>query len=315
MISSLRLVRPINLFIIAITMYGCRFFVLTINGYQKIHDNSLAFFGLVLSTLLIAAGGNIINDYFDIKADKINKPDKLIVGNLIDKRKAILLHWIVNGVALLIAIVLSIVLNSSSIVLIHVLAINVLWFYSLYFKRKLFIGNFLIALLTGVIPLLVVIYFEALNNLDKPFSPFHENSWSVNLNYNFIYLLALMAFLQNLAREILKDMEDMKGDKEIRATTIPMVLGIQRTKVIISGLLIFTPLLYFFFVIDNQFSFYSLNFVSSLGWLIAVIIDLIGIGLLTFSKSSDIRKNHLLIKLSMFFGILTTYHVYLLSFL
>jgi 4-hydroxybenzoate polyprenyltransferase len=270
---------------------------------------------LVISTLLIAAGGNIINDYFDIKADKINKPEKLIIGNLIDKRKAILLHWMVNGIALLIAIGLSIYLKSSSIVLIHLISINLLWFYSLYFKKKLFIGNFLIALLTGMIPILVVIYFEALNNLDKPFSSFHPNTWSVDLNYNFIYLLSLMAFLQNLAREILKDMEDVEGDKEIRAITIPMVFGVQRTKVLISGLLIFTPLLYFFLIIDNQFSFYNLNFWTSLGWLLASIIDLVGIGLLTFSGSTDIRKNHLLIKLSMVFGILTTYHVYLLSFI
>jgi len=313
MISSLRLVRPVNLFIIAITMYGCRFFVLTINGFQKIHDNSLAFFMLVLSTVLIAAGGNIINDYFDIKADKINKPEKLIVGNLIQRRQAILLHWIVNGFALLIAIGLSIYLKSSSIILIHVISINLLWFYSLYFKKKLFIGNFLIALLTGMIPILVIIYFEALNNLDKPFSPFHEDTWSVYLNYNFIYLLSLMAFLQNLAREILKDMEDIEGDKEIRATSIPMVFGIQRTKILISGLLIFTPLLYFLFIIDNQYSLYNLNFWTSIGWLIASIIDLIGIVLLTFSNSIDLRKSHLLIKLSMVFGILTTYHVYLLS--
>jgi 4-hydroxybenzoate polyprenyltransferase len=287
--------------------------VLTINGFQKIHDNSLAFFMLVLSTVLIAAGGNIINDYFDIKADKINKPEKLIVGNLIQRRQAILLHWIVNGFALLIAIGLSIYLKSSSIILIHVISINLLWFYSLYFKKKLFIGNFLIALLTGMIPILVIIYFEALNNLDKPFSPFHEDTWSVYLNYNFIYLLSLMAFLQNLAREILKDMEDIEGDKEIRATSIPMVFGIQRTKILISGLLIFTPLLYFLFIIDNQYSLYNLNFWTSIGWLIASIIDLIGIVLLTFSNSIDLRKSHLLIKLSMVFGILTTYHVYLLS--
>ena len=91
MIASLRLVRPINLVIIAITMYGCRYFILATNGYQKIYDESLLFFFLVVSTLLIAAGGNIINDYFDVKADKVNKPEKLIVGKLIEKRKAILL--------------------------------------------------------------------------------------------------------------------------------------------------------------------------------------------------------------------------------
>ena len=313
MTSALRLIRPVNLVIIAATMYGCRYFILTINNYQKVHDEAFIFLMLVISTLLIAAGGNVINDYFDIKADRVNKPEKLIVGKLIEKRQAILLHWILNGIAFVIAICLSLYLKSASIVLIHLLSINILWFYSLYFKKKLFIGNFLIALLTGMIPLLVVIYFETLNDFGKPFSPFHENTWSVELNYNYVYILAIMAFIQNLAREILKDMEDVEGDKKIKANTIPMVLGFQRTKVLISGMLIFTPLLYFFFTIDNQFSYFGLTFWTSTGWLIASIIDLIGIILLSFTRETNLRRSHLLIKLSMIFGIVTTYHVYLYS--
>jgi 4-hydroxybenzoate polyprenyltransferase len=98
---------------------------------------SILFLFLVLSTLLIAAGGNIINDYFDVKADKVNKPERLIVGILIEKRQAILLHWILNGIAFVIAIAVSIYVKSSSIVLIHLVSINLLWFYSAYFKKKL----------------------------------------------------------------------------------------------------------------------------------------------------------------------------------
>jgi 4-hydroxybenzoate polyprenyltransferase len=315
MIASLRLVRPINLGIIAITMYGCRYFILATNGYQKIHDEPFLFFFLVLSTLLIAAGGNIINDYFDIKADKVNKPEKLIVGKLIEKRKAILLHWILNGIAFLIAIIISVYAKSSSIVLIHLVSINLLWFYSLYFKKKPFIGNFVVALLTGMIPVLVVVYFEVLNNFNRPFSAFHEDSWSVHLNYNFIYILALIAFIQNLAREILKDVEDIEGDKKIAARTVPMILGVQRSKVLVAGLLIFTPLLYFFFLLDKQFPAFGLTLFTSIGWMLASLIDVAGFVSLAFLPNSAIRKNHLMIKLSMFFGILTTFHVALAYFL
>jgi 4-hydroxybenzoate polyprenyltransferase len=315
MIASLRIIRPINLVIIAITMYGCRYFVLAANGYQKIHDEPLLFFFVVISTLLIAAGGNIINDYFDVKADKVNKPEKLIVGKLIEKRKAILLHWMLNGIAFLIAVIVSVYVKSSSIVLIHLASINLLWFYSLYFKKKPFIGNFVIALLTGLIPILVIVYFEVLNNFNKPFSAFHEDSWSVHLNYNFLYVLALMAFIQNLAREILKDVEDIEGDKKIAARTVPMILGVQRTKLLVAGLLIFTPLLYFFFLLDNQFSTFGLSIITSTGWMLASLIDIIGFISLAFLSNSAIRKNHLLIKLSMFFGILTTFHVAVVYFL
>jgi 4-hydroxybenzoate polyprenyltransferase len=309
MISGLRIIRPVNLVIIAITMYGCRYFILATNGYQKVHDQAIIFFLLVLSTLLIAAGGNIINDYFDVKADKVNKPEKLIVGIFIEKRQAILLHWILNGIAFLIAIAVSIYVKSSSIVLIHLVSINLLWFYSLYFKKKPFIGNFIVALLTGMIPILVIVYFEVLNNYNKPFSAFHEDSWSVVLNYNFVYILALMAFIQNLAREILKDVEDIEGDKKISAQTVPMILGVHRTKILVAGLLVFTPLLYFFFLLDSQFSAFGFTFVTSIGWLLASIVDLFGFISLAFLANSAVRRNHLLIKLSMLFGILTTLHV------
>lgn len=315
MIASLRIIRPINLVIIAVTMYGCRYFVLATNGYQKIHDEPLLFFFVVISTLLIAAGGNIINDYFDVKADKVNKPERLIVGKLIERRKAILLHWILNGIAFLIAVIVSIYVKSSSIVLIHLASINLLWFYSLYFKKKPFIGNFVIALLTGMIPILVIVYFEVLNNFSKPFSAFQEDSWSVHLNYNFLYILALIAFIQNLAREILKDVEDIEGDKKIAARTVPMILGVQRTKLLVAGLMILTPLLYFFFLVDNQFSTFGLSIITSAGWMLASLIDTIGFISLAFLSNSAIRKNHLLIKLSMFFGILTTFHVAVVYFL
>ena len=148
MISTLRLVRPLNLIIIACTMYGCRYFILATNSFQKVNDVPLAFGLLVLSTILIAAGGNVINDYFDIKADRVNKPEKLIVGRLINKRKAILFHWILNGFAFLLGIGLSIYFKSASIVFIQLISINLLWFYSLHFKRKVFVGNFVVAVLT-----------------------------------------------------------------------------------------------------------------------------------------------------------------------
>ena len=311
MISTLRLVRPLNLIIIAFTMYGCRYFILATNSFQKVNDVPLAFGLLVLSTILIAAGGNVINDYFDIKADRVNKPEKLIVGRLINKRKAILFHWILNGFAFLLGIGLSIYFKSASIVFIQLISINLLWFYSLHFKRKVFVGNFVVAVLTGMIPMLVIIYFEVLNNFGSPFTPFNEQTWSNILNYNYIYVLAIMAFIQNFAREIVKDMEDVDGDRLLHAKTIPMALGFARTKVLVSGILFFTPLIYFFFIIDNQLASFGLTFWTSIGWMIASILDLAGIALFTFSSKDQLKRNQLLIKISMLFGVLTTFQVYL----
>jgi 4-hydroxybenzoate polyprenyltransferase len=292
-------------------MYGCRYFILATNSFQKVNDVPLAFGLLVLSTILIAAGGNVINDYFDIKADRVNKPEKLIVGRLINKRKAILFHWILNGFAFLLGIGLSIYFKSASIVFIQLISINLLWFYSLHFKRKVFVGNFVVAVLTGMIPMLVIIYFEVLNNFGSPFTPFNEQTWSNILNYNYIYVLAIMAFIQNFAREIVKDMEDVDGDRLLHAKTIPMALGFARTKVLVSGILFFTPLIYFFFIIDNQLASFGLTFWTSIGWMIASLLDLAGIALFTFSSKDQLKRNQLLIKISMLFGVLTTFQVYL----
>ena len=108
----IRLIRPINLLIIALTMFSARYFLI---DYEKISDAELSFkegesfdfFLLVFSTILIAAAGNIINDYFDVKADRINKPEKLIVTKYIKRRWAIISHWMLNVIAFSIAIYLS----------------------------------------------------------------------------------------------------------------------------------------------------------------------------------------------------------------
>ena len=132
-----RLIRPINIAIIMITMIGCAYYIHTTNYFQFVRFNAFHFTLLIVSTVLIAAAGNIINDYFDIQADKINKPDRVVIGKFIKKRWAIALHWIFNVIAVLISIYLSIYYQSLWFVFIQVVIVNLLWFYSLYFKKKI----------------------------------------------------------------------------------------------------------------------------------------------------------------------------------
>jgi 4-hydroxybenzoate polyprenyltransferase len=122
MMHFIKLIRPINLLIIAITMYGVRFYVLEVHYFEKVKDNALDFFLLVFSTVIIAAAGNIINDYFDVRADRINKPERLIITKHIKRRWAILIHWIFNGIAFGIALYLSIKYQSLWFVFIHLLS-------------------------------------------------------------------------------------------------------------------------------------------------------------------------------------------------
>jgi hypothetical protein len=142
-------------------MYAVRFFYFTIGGKIDVHPffEQIHFFLLTFSTVCIAAGGNIINDYFDVKADKINRPEKLIVTKHISKRKAIIWHWTLNGIGFIIACYLSVFYQTFWYAFIHLISINVLWLYSVYFKRKFVLGNVLIASLTALVVLLSGFHF------------------------------------------------------------------------------------------------------------------------------------------------------------
>ena len=244
----LRLIRPVNLIVIAVTMYAVRVFILQAwskYGGSTIPGESVDFFLLVLSTVMIAAGGNIINDYFDVKADRVNKPDKLIITRHIKPRWAIMSHWILNFIAFAIACYLSWRYATFWYVFVHLLTINALWFYSMYFKRRFLVGNLIIASLTAMVPILCGIHFyiqiSTASHAINPLLPdsVYQPQWFFNLYHHglFIYILAVFAFALNFVREIIKDMEDVAGDQLLKAKTLPIVLGIQRTKWIAVSLL------------------------------------------------------------------------------
>lgn len=237
MIHFIRLTRPLNLLITAATMYGLGWYLesLFTNG-RTFGISSLPFHILVISTLLIAAAGNIINDYFDVRADRINKPEKLIIGVHLKRRWAIISHWIFNGIAFSMALYLSWIFESFWYLFVHLLSINLLWGYSSYFKRKLFIGNVIIAALTALVPVLVGLYFFQ--------HPGLKMAQDKDLIYPFIGeidpffivfitgIFGSFAFTLNLAREMIKDIQDVEGDKLLHAKTFPIVFGVRITKLV-----------------------------------------------------------------------------------
>lgn len=304
----IRLTRPINLVIIAITMYGIAWYF---EGVFKIDHslgiNSLAFFLLVISTILIAAAGNIINDYFDIKADLINKPNRVVIGKYVKPRVAIVSHWMINFIAFSIAVYLSWRLQTYWYLFIHLLTINLLWYYSLRLKRAFFIGNFLIAGLTALVPLLVGYYYFHIRavmptNADYTnYYPFTEGTIS---NYTLLLTFAIsgFAFAMNLAREIIKDMEDVEGDKKLRAKTVPIVLGIPKTKwvagIILSATIIISISIWMVYSAIPIKSMIPV-FISACCILICFIL------LILSTKKEQFKTIDLLIKFAMIFGMLT----------
>lgn len=302
----LRLIRPVNLLIIGATMYCLGWYFDLINSATK--DSlifSFEFFLLVISTVIIAAAGNIINDYFDVRADRINRPHRIVVSRHIKRRWAIVLHWLMNFIAFAIAIYLSYVNKTFWYVFIHLLSINLLWFYSMQLKRTIVVGNVVIALLTSLVPVLVGIFYnQHLNEtLQGSLYPFEL----INNEHYYLYFsigIGLFAFVLNWTREIVKDIEDMEGDKVIKARTIPIVLGVRRAKQLALLFLIITVLLSLFLIWGYQGG-YIVDFMSFSPLLIsALIIVFTFIKLITSQSKRDFRLVNTLIKLTMIIGLL-----------
>jgi len=306
MIHFIRLTRPLNMIIIALTMYGLGWFYDGLMKNSEAGIKSLDFFLLVFSTTLIAAAGNIINDYFDRKADRINKPDKLIIGKFVKRRIAIVTHVFINLIAFSIAAYLSWKLDTFGYVFIHLLSINMLWFYSMYFKRKFLIGNVMIAGLTALVPLLVGFYYD--QSIDA--GALEVNNFNDSLTFISVKIMILIvsislagfAFIINLGREVIKDMEDVPGDEVLKARTIPIVLGINSARWIVTVILAFAAILTGLLVL-------VLPEVSIIGFLsifaagALVIIAIITIFLGDTKKHYKLANNWL--KLAMIAGLLT----------
>lgn len=196
----IKLTRFWNLIIIALAQYFTAAFLI---AFDRIYDVKL--FLLTASTTIIAAAGYIINDYYDIKIDLINKPQRVVIGREVARRYALLFHSLLSFIGVAIGVVLNWkigVINFSSAFL--------LWWYSNDLKRQPFIGNFVVALLTGLSVYLINILYHA----QQP----------------MVVIYSIFAFGMTLIREIVKDMEDFKGDNTFGCKTLPIVWGNRKTK-------------------------------------------------------------------------------------
>ncbi len=304
----LRLTRPLNLIIIALTMYGLGWYFDPMEGCScTFIVTDWPFFWLVFSTVLIAAGGNIINDYFDVRADRVNKPERLIITRHIKKRSAIFMHWTINVIAFSIAIYLSWIMDSFWYLFIHLFSINVLWFYSLYLKRRFLIGNIFIAALTALVPVLVGIFFFQHNQTNPEWYnvelfPFNMSGSTPKMILYISAGLAVFAFLLNLAREVVKDMEDVEGDKKLHAKTLPITWGIAKSKwfTVVVLLIAMGTAGALFYLIE---SFTLINIAPGIA---AGAIMLVTIALALSAKTKkDFRRVNHCIKLAMTVGLLT----------
>ncbi len=258
-IGFIKLVRPVNLVIIVISF---------LIGFLFMGNCTSLI--LPLLYVLIAAMGYIINDIKDYNIDMVNKPERPLPSNVITKKEAKIFFFVILVVFVFLNFKFKPVLlifNDTVLILVVL--------YSIYFKRKGFIGNLLVAFFT-VTPFISII---------------------ISLGFNsIIFPLIFFAFFINLLREIVKDLDDFKGDKLIKSKSLPLKYGYKFTynTLIILTCLFFASTLYF----EN-------NFGKNIYYLIFVIIIVNGLNCLSlfFTKKKEYNISSILYKISILFGI------------
>lgn len=308
----LKVVRIKNLLIVAATLYLMRYCIIQPLLHFKnleLQLSNFSFLLLTLATVFITAGGYVINDYFDTRTDLVNRPQTVIVGRSLSRRIAIILHIVLNFIGVLLGLIVSIIIGKPILSLLFILVTGLLWFYSTTYKRQFLIGNLIVAILTGMVPLIALLF-----ELPRLYTVYWEMIARFEIKLGIITYwvggYALFAFLLTLVREIIKDIEDFEGDQVFGRNTIPVFLGKKTARTIAASLLLFTliALVFLFakylnYLPSGNFDYYTLTYFI-LGLVIPIFILLIK--LLSAEKKEDYHKASQLNKLIMLFGLLYT---------
>lgn len=253
--AFLKLIRWKNLLIVVITQVLVRYALIdTLAGdmllkgflpggphsYINLQLPLIDFIILVFSTVCITAGGYVINDYFDIRTDLVNK-GQVIVGTKIPRRRAMMWHNILSGLGVLAGFWVSYRTGFLWIGVIFLLVSGLLYFYSVTYKKQMLIGNIIVALLTALVPLMVV-FFE-LAAIYNYYGSDLISIVSVKIIFYWVAGFSVFAFLVTLAREIVKDMEDFEGDRAYGSRSLPVVAGMSISKVVVALILAVTAVL------------------------------------------------------------------------
>ncbi len=237
----MQLVRWSNLLFLAVLVWVMDKWVAVPVLNQAAFGEQLPWYTLLLivcATVLIAAGGYVVNDYFDVKIDRINRPDQLIVTRTVSRESAVRLSMWLSGTGVVCGLASAALLKSTTIAILFVFVPGLLWFYSSSYKRLFMIGNLTIALLAGLTPMIVafanIAQLKLRYELILPYTTLEHDL------YAWLGGFALFAFLLTWIREIIKDMQDQQGDRELECHSMPVVWGEKWTKVFVTALIVLT---------------------------------------------------------------------------
>ena len=231
MISFLKLIRWPNIFIIWLSMSLMLFCVINpVLGLENFEAGlSISqFILLIASTTFISIAGYLLNDLFDINPDQVNKPGKNMVGRKFRVHVVQILYWIFTVSGVLLGVYVSYAIGKINYSLVFVFAAGLLWFYSERYQCQPVIGNIVIAFLSALTIALVWLFsFFAL--IKEPVIFANVQLHFSNLNV-LILLFSGFAFFTSLMREMIKDIEDFKGDDRFGCRTFPVIFGMKKAK-------------------------------------------------------------------------------------
>ncbi len=256
---------------------------------------------LVLATLFLAIGGYLINDFFDMDADTVNKPGKNLVGRMFSVLTTQVLYWVFTVTGVLLGVWLSYLIHQINYALIFLGVAGLLWFYSEKYQCQPLIGNLVISLLSGLSFGLVWLFeFFALSNKAITFTAVQANFGLVN---RLVLIYMGFAFLVSLLREVVKDIEDFKGDDRFGCRTFAVVYGKEKGRVLALGIAFAGLLAAFWF----QYYFFTAGFTMLFGafFVLDGFFGLIIWRLRGATETKDYARISTLIKVLMLAGVLT----------
>lgn len=295
MFPFLKLIRFQNLLILALMQLLFRYV------FFKFQNISLALADwqyslLVLSTILIAAGGYVINNVFDQNTDLINKPNHVIVGKTISETNAYNLYLALTASGVAIGFYLSNVIEKPGFASIFILVAATLYLYATSLKQMLVIGNIIIALLLSFSVVIIGIF--------DLFPTIHEgNQQQMGVVFSILLDYALFTFFLNFMREIVKDLEDVDGDYNEGMNTLPIVIGKSRTAKIVFGIS-FIPIIFMLYYINK----YLLELVFTTVYLLLFVVGPLlyfAVKIWTAKSKKEFHMLSLLLKCILLFGVLS----------
>lgn len=291
----LKLIRYQNLLMLAFMQLVFRYLFLE-QSYVDLALTDFNYILLVIATVCVAAGGYVINNIMDQETDEIAKPHNRVVGFSISETVAYNWYIGLTIVGVGIGFYLSNVIYKPTFASMFILVATLLYMYATSFKQIPVLGNVVVALLLST-SIIIIGLFDILPAIDA------DNRFRMKEAFSILMDYAIFAFIINLIREIVKDLEDMDGDYQSGINTLPITIGIPKTKIIVGILTVISIGILSYYINSNLFEldyviYYTLVFI--IGPLIYF-----GVKLMNAETKKQLHHLSLVLKIILFFGILS----------